>query len=869
MRKALIILVPVVFLAGACARALDPVEETSAARVVQDGKSAIIPGSVIVQMDEDQAELFAAGIPATKAGPVCDYLEHLGTVSVERLFPDAGEWEPRHREAGLHRWFRVTFDPSAEPATKAAGNLSLVPGIVFAEPERRVHSTASFNDPYWPLQWVLQNDGSLGSNYKAGCDINVAPVWEYFTGGNSSVIVAVVDSGVQLNHPDLAAVTIPGGPNGSRSFVKGHTGYTIYPDDHGTHVAGAIAAVNNNEIGVCGVAGGLDGEGGVRILSCPFLHKDPEDPDHTIQGDSYNAIIWAADHGAVICNNSWGHDYETEADALAGNAGATGTAIDYFIKYAGCDKDGNQRPDSPMKGGVVFFAAGNESWQIAWPAAYENAIAVGAVSAKGTRAYYSNYGDWVDICAPGGDARLGTEIYCTVADDKYGYMQGTSMACPLVSGVAALIVSHFGGPGFTNEMLKERLLGGANADKAPAYGKIGPMVDALGSFSLGSTQAPDPTEIVSATSKSNEITVTCKVTADPDAGKAYGYLVLASMDAADLEDLDPRKIPASVKSTTAEVGSLNIGDLLSVTMGDLEFDAKYYASVVAYDYAGNYSALSALKSAKTQKNNPPVISTEYKGDYRVKPFETLSTSYSVEDPDGHKLTIEVTPGSEALASTVTGNVVLFRISGNAAAHGVYTAHILATDAYGASTDYQVEYEILENHAPRVVSAFDDIKLGSVGETLTFDLTEFIRDEDGEPLKYAVSLSEQNVAHPFVSGDNLTLTTLGFGLTTVTITATDACGKSCSISFFVLVRDESRPVDLYPNPVVKTLNIRPGTEGQIEVSISNKAGATVWSGTQEASPFAPLAVDMSGLAGGTYYVSIKGAGIDDVYPIAKL
>lgn len=869
MRKIYLFLIPVIFLAGACSRVLDPGTGDSLLQPKQEEISAIIPGSIIVEMDETQAEMFATGIPATKSGPICDFFENLGAITVERLYPDAGEWEPRHREAGLHRWFRVSFDPSAAPATKAADDLSLVPGIVFAEPERRVRTTASFNDPYWPRQWALQNDGSLGANYKAGCDINVAPVWDNFTAGDSSVIVAVIDSGVQLDHPDLAAVAIPGGANGSKSFVNGYAGYTIYPDDHGTHVAGAIAAVNNNGIGVCGVAGGRDGKGGVRILACSFMHKDPKDPEHTIQGDSYNAIVWAADHGAVICNNSWGNVYETEADAMAGNVGSTGAAIDYFIKYAGCDKDGNQRPDSPMKGGVVFFAAGNEGWQIGWPAAYEKVIAVGAVSAKYTRAYYSNFGDWVDICAPGGDYQLGTEIYSTVSNGSYDYMQGTSMACPLVTGVAALIVSHFGGPGFTNEMLKERLLSGANADKAPAYGKIGPMVDALGSFSLGSGQAPEPAEIVSVVSKSNNVTLTWKVTADPDGGRAYGYLALASTDAADLKDLDPRKVPASVKSTTVEVGSLGVGASISATIGDLEFNTQYYTAVIAYDYAGNYSALSAVKSVKTQKNNPPVISTEYEGDYRIKPFETLSASYFVEDPDGHSLTIEVTPGSEALVSTVTGNVVLFRISGNAVAHGTYTAHILATDAYGALTDYPVEYEILENHAPRVISDFDDKMFGAVGETQAFDLKEFIQDEDGEPLKYAVSLSEQNVVHPFVAGDNLTLTTLGYGLTSVTITATDACNKSCSISFFVLVRDESRPVDLYPNPVVKTLNIRPGTEGQIEVSISNKAGATVWSGTQEASPFAPLAVDMSGMAGGTYYVSIKGAGIDDVYPIAKL
>ena len=836
MRKALYLLIPAILLSGACTRELNPADETASAQTVQKEEvSATIPGVIIVQMDEEQAEVYAAGIPATKSGPICDYFEHLGAVSVERLFPDAGEWEPRHREAGLHRWFRVTFDPSAEPVTKAADNLSLVPGIVFAEPERRVHTTAFFDDPFLPKQWALWNDGSLGANYDAGCDINVIPVWENFTAGSSAVIVAVVDDGVQLDHPDLAAITIPGGPNGSRSFVSGRSGYTIYPDDHGTHVAGAIAAVNNNGIGVCGVAGGLDGKGGVRIMSCPFLHKDPGDPEKTIHGDSYNAIVWAADHGAVICNNSWGKEFESEAEALAGNVGAAGPAIDYFIKYAGCDMNGNQRPDSPMKGGVVFFSAGNESWRAGWPAAYENVIAVGALNSKYTRASYSNYGDWVDICAPGGDSRLSAEILSSVMNSTYDYMCGTSMACPIVSGVAALIVSYFGGPGFTNEMLKERLLGGADADKAPSYWMIGPMVDALGAFSFGSTQAPDPAEIVSTTSKSNGITVTWKVTADPDGGKAYGYLMLASTDAADLKDLDPCRIPASVKSTTVEVDSLKIGDLISSTISDLEFDTEYYAVVLAYDYVENYSAPSAIKKIKTSKNSPPVVMTDYEGDYRVKPFETLNVSYEVSDPDGHAFSLDVQTGSDAFIATTTANSVIARIVGNAVPAGKYTAHIVATDAFGALTDYSIAYEILPNHAPIVAESISNRQFGLVGESETFDLSRYIQDEDVEPLKYAVSTSEPNVAHPFVSGNNLQLTVLGYGLTTVSVTATDACGKSCSLSFLVLVRDESRPVDLYPNPVVKTLNIRPGTEGQIEVAITNKVGATDWSGTENASP----------------------------------
>ena len=161
-----------------------------------------------------------------------------------------------------------------------------------------------------------------------------------------------------------------------------------------------------------------------------------------------------------------------------------------------------------------------------------------------------------------------------------------------------------------------------------------------------------------------------------------------------------------------------------------------------------------------------------------------------------------------------------------------------------------------------------MQFSSAGESTTLDMTKYIQDEDGEVLKYTVSMTEQNVIHLNPNGNAMTLTVLGYGLTTATVTATDACGESVSVSFRVLVRDSSRAVDLYPNPVVSSLFIRPGTDGQIEVAVSNKAGATVWSGSASVTPFDPLSVDLSQQPGGTYYVRIQGAGIDGVYPVVK-
>ena len=867
VKKTIFILLLALSLPLACSRDIEP--STGSAKPdssLQEASSAFVPGSLIVQLDDELADRMAAATPDTKSSALVSELTSLGATKIERLYPDAGEWEPRHRRAGLHRWYRLTFDPEGRPATKAANDFSSVPGIISARPERKIRSTSFFNDPYATRQWDLDSYGIIGTSVKIGSDVNVVPVWDNFTAGSSDVIVAVLDNGVQLDHPDLAAVCIPGGENGSKCFIDGLVGYNIPANDHGTHVAGVIAAVNDNGIGISGIAGGRDGKGGVRILACPFM-LDGQFKDR--DGNPYDAMVWAADHGAVISQNSWGMVYNTEAEAKADDVGAMGPAIDYFIQYAGCDMDGNQRPDSPMKGGVVIFAAGNESWSIGWPAAYGPVIAVGATNTQCNRTSYSNFGEWVDICAPGGDGSGINQIFSTVADSKYSFMMGTSMACPHVSGVAALIVSYFGGPGFTNEMLVDRLLRGANSNKIGSYQMIGPMVDALGSFTLDGKEAPEPATDLSVSASTNMLSMSWSVTSDPDDKKTFGYLALASADSAALAAVNPRAIVDSVvRSEIVEVRTRAVGDTILTIMQDLQFDTQYYVAVVAYDYQRNYSALSPVRSVRTGKNNPPVITTEYTGDYRVKPFEKLSLEYAISDPDGHNFTVEVDPGSYAFTYKVSSGMVQATIAGNAAPHGKYTAHIIAKDSYDASVDYVIEYEILENHAPVVISEMPDMRFSTIGENKVFDLTKFIKDEDGEKLTYTINISDQSVAHLNASGNTLTLTLMGYGLTTATVTATDACKASCTFSFKVLIRDGSRPVDIYPNPVINNLNIRPDQDDNIKVTITNKAGAKVWSQAVDAGPFNPLQIDMSGMPGGMYYVKIVGAGVDDIYPIAK-
>ena len=402
----------------------------------------------------------------------------------KRLFPDAGPYEGRTRRSGLHRWYEVRLTGEGT-ATRAETLLEGLEGVELVETAPPAGLTAEYNDPYLSSLWGLSNPD--------GPDIGCMRVWDSFTCGDPRVIVAVIDGGIDLGHPDLAA----------NCLSAGHYNYvddsaTLVPHVHGTHVAGTIAAVGNNGIGTAGVAGGNAalGKKGVSLLSCQIFRTVEEDgKKRDLSGGIERAIKEAADKGAVICQNSWGYLTDADGDGeitdkerkdmqefFAHTPTAIREAIDYFITFAGCDDNGKQLPDSPMKGGLVIFAAGNEGLPYGSPANYAPVVAVGAVDRDGTRADFSNYGNWVDICGPG------VAITSTVPEGKYGRLRGTSMACPHVTGTAALLVSYFGGPGFTCEELKERLMKGADP-RIPAT-EVGPFVSAYGSFTYDRNHPP-------------------------------------------------------------------------------------------------------------------------------------------------------------------------------------------------------------------------------------------------------------------------------------------------------------------------------------------------------------------------------------------
>ena len=858
----------IIMLPFSCSRdsKTEPIEPTQPNPCLDNG-SVYEPNTINVRFSEELADeieldLAEQGVVTRSTSPgVSELFRDLKIELMARLFPYAGEFEPRTRAEGLHRWYKIKYKVTASP-TRAAASFETIPGIEIAEPVSVVKVASYFNDPLAKWQWHYVNDGSLSNNHKVGADVNVLSVWKNYTTGNPNVIVSVVDGGIDSKHEDLADAYV-----GGRNFVSGGK---VTGEDHGTHVAGVIGAVNNNGIGISGLAGGdaLNGVKGVGLLSCQVFETD-KSTGKDKSGDFPTAIKWGADNGAVISQNSWGYSYDSDGDGkITGDelttalnakiSAADKAAVDYFIKYAGCDNNGDQLPNSPMKGGVVIFAAGNDGIANGAPANYDPIIAVGSIGPDYSRAYYSNYGDWVDIAAPGGDANYSNgQVYSTLPNNKYGWMQGTSMACPHVSGVAALIVSHCGGQGFTNEMLKERLLKGARGNVLSSNAKIGPLVDALGAITYGGNIPPEVVEDYESSVKANVITLTWKVTRDSDDKKAYGYLLLAAKDKNLYNNLKYNNLPKEMKSVSVETGEAAVGTTISASLNDLDFNETYYVGIVGFDYNRNYSAISELKIIKTLKNNPPVVNPEYSGAIKVPAHSVVTIPFTIVDPDGHTVTINYQSATDAdnlVKNPITGTYDL-TITGNMAEPGKYSSHIIAKDTWD-QTDYKVDFEILENHPPVMIKPIENIIVNSPGEKFTINMADYVEDPDGESLKYNVKISNVSVLHLNPKGDIMNGTALAYGMTDVTIKALDSREKYCELSFKVAVPDPDKPVSVYPNPVKDMLYVSTGSLASTLITIYSETGKKVFETTSDVSMVSPANIDMSRQAPGKYLVKVK-------------
>lgn len=496
-------------------------EIVAAKKIINTSENAVA-GELVLFVDEETADVWASSAEATRSGSdaLNAAISEFGATSIEPVFNMAINGAEK-RAYGLHRWYIAKFDEeanlevvaekfaAAKEVKRVQYSTALARPKVSAHPVHESFATRAdgdmpFNDPMLALQWHYDNQGlkSIYATAVRGEDINAFAAWKHET-GNRDIIVAVVDEGVKYDHPDLVdnmwvnEAEKSGQPgvdddgngvvddvhgyccsrgNGNITWNEGsfkvdERGRTYWDGDvgHGTHVAGTIAAVNNNGIGVSGVAGGTGNNDGVRIMSIQIFNGDSS----TSLSQNAKGIEYAADNGACILQNSWGYPLQ-EGQTMSDSAYQSGfsvelSAIRYFVGKSNC---------SAMQGNIAIFAAGNDGIATAnYPGAFNEFIAVTAYAPDGLPTTYTNYKYGCNVSAPGGDIWIdgrntykyeGTVLSTLPSEcidvltnapygTDYGYMQGTSMACPHVSGIAALVLSYAldNGIMLTNTQLNE------------------------------------------------------------------------------------------------------------------------------------------------------------------------------------------------------------------------------------------------------------------------------------------------------------------------------------------------------------------------------------------------------------------------------
>jgi hypothetical protein len=312
---------------------------------------------------------------------------------------------------------------------------------------------------------------------------------------------------------------------------------------------------------------------------------------------------------------------------------------------------------------------------------------------------------------------------------------------------------------------------------------------------------------------------------------------------------------------------------MTARIENLEFDTPYYVTLAGYDYGRSFSEASTQKRVTTLKNNPPVITTSYTGDYRIHAHETVSIPYTVSDPDGHSVKVTYETGSDAASWSqgASNDRHILQISGNADEPGSYTASITAEDNYGLKVSLAIPYTILENQAPVVVKDIENMIFHQIGEKFTLDMSEFIDDPDGETLQYSISISDRSILQLNQQENTLYGTTLGYGIADITLTGADARGLKAMQSFKVLVQDPAVEYQAYPNPCKDVLYISiPELEKTAtQVKIVAAGGSTVYEGTLQVSAFEPATIDMGACAPGRYSLSLNYGSKTFTKTIVKL
>ena len=382
----------------------EPVRVSLRVENLEDRLTPTLNPSILTPLSYDSTRVLVTfANPATDANNIAELQSSTVAQSVDQL------------GFGI---YRVHLNPTAT-VTSATSKLAALPGVQSAQPDYKIQIERTPNDPSFTSQWAFNNTGQNGGT--AGADIRLPAAWNVST-GTGNTIVAVIDTGIDYRHPDLAPNLwqnpgeIPGNgiDDDGNGFVDDRIGANFVDNNgdpydtnsHGTHVAGIIGAKGGNAIGVAGI------DWNVRIMALKFIG-----PNGGFTSDAVRAMNYAVTNGAKIINNSWGGGgYDAATSAAIVRARNAGVIVVNAAGNNGSDNDQS-----------AFYPANYITQS-------DNVITVAATDSQDKLSSYSNFGrTTVTLGAPG------TDILSTLPNNRYGSYSGTSMATPMVSGALALL----------------------------------------------------------------------------------------------------------------------------------------------------------------------------------------------------------------------------------------------------------------------------------------------------------------------------------------------------------------------------------------------------------------------------------------------